>query len=165
MDPDYCQNPVPVYAMGGSAAAVSLFFLLLSQMKTHKQNPSVYYHGFGLFFLIGVSVCARQFLKGRHDVVEDIYKDIMKNAKEIDRDDKTHLSALISQAMHGDMTSESISQQVLGWSKALAGFGNTQQAKMKAWSEMKGTSKSSATSALRERACKIIAQINKMRNP
>ncbi|GAU87933.1 hypothetical protein RvY_00716 [Ramazzottius varieornatus] len=103
MDPDYCQNSLPVYAMGGSAAAISLFFLAMSQAKAHKQSNSVYYHGFALFLTISSAIMARQFYLGRQDPVEDIYNDILKNAKEIDRSEKNFLSALISQALHGDV--------------------------------------------------------------
>ena len=69
MDPDYCQNPLPVYAMGGSAAAISLFFLAMSQAKAHKQSPAVYYHGFGLFLVISSAIIARQMWLGRRDPV------------------------------------------------------------------------------------------------
>lgn len=69
MDPDYCQSSLPVYAMGGSAAAISLFFLAMSQAKAHKQSNAVYYQGFALFLTISSAIMARQFYLGRQDPV------------------------------------------------------------------------------------------------
>lgn len=61
MDPDYCQNPAPVYVMGASAVVMSLFYLLMAKMKAHKTSPAVYNHGFILFLIMGLAVCGRTF--------------------------------------------------------------------------------------------------------
>ncbi|XP_055334843.1 uncharacterized protein LOC129585940 isoform X2 [Paramacrobiotus metropolitanus] len=159
MEPDYCQNPTPVYFMGGSAVMMSLFYLIMSKMKAHKNSPAVYNHGFILFLFLGLAVCARTFYATHGNPIEDIYKDILSHAKYIDKDEKNHMSALISQALHGDAT-ESISDHVLTWSKALSGFGHTHQNKHQAWAAMKGMSQEKATDELRSRACSVLRQVH-----
>lgn len=59
LEPDYCQNPGPVYLMGTSAIAMSLFYLIMAKMRAHKDSPAVYNHGSILFMLIGMAVMGK----------------------------------------------------------------------------------------------------------